>query len=116
MQKLLYNYLQAVCKKEEDWSSHLATVELGHNHCSVTRSRHFSPYFCLTAHNLVIPVDSKTLRSKHSGHTEVDNYARELLPKLDHVSELTISNVIDFKEIYKRRMTRSIRPNQPNCE
>ena len=24
--KLLYNYLQAVCKKEDDWLSHLATI------------------------------------------------------------------------------------------
>ena len=43
--KLLYNFLQAVCKKEEDWSSHLPTIELGHNHASIAGSRYFSPYF-----------------------------------------------------------------------
>ena len=33
--KLIYNYLQAVCKREEDWSSHLCTIAMGHNNCSV---------------------------------------------------------------------------------
>ena len=100
--KLLYNYLQAICKKEEDWSSHLATAKLRHNHCSVTESIHFSLYFCLKARNLVISVDSKTLRSKHSGNTEVDEYARALLSKLDHIRELARLNVIDFKENFKK--------------
>ena len=61
LNKLLYGYLQAVCKKEENWSSHLPTIELGHNHCSVAGSRYFSPYFCLTGRNLTLPVDSKIL-------------------------------------------------------
>ena len=82
---LLYNFLQAVCKKEDDWSTHLCTIELGHNHCSITGSRYLSPYFCLTGRNHVLPIDSKTLRSKHSGHTDVDEHVRALLPKLDHV-------------------------------
>ena len=98
--KQLCNYLQAVCKKEDDWSNHLATIELGHNH-SVTRSRYFSPYFCLTGRNLVLQIDSKTLRSKHSGHTDVDEHVRALLPKLDYVRELARRNVIDFKQNYK---------------
>ena len=41
--KLVYNYLQRVCKREEDWSTHLYTIEMGHNHCSITGSRYFSP-------------------------------------------------------------------------
>ena len=45
--KLLYNYFQAVCKKEDDWSSHLVTIELGHNPCSVTGSRYFYLIFVL---------------------------------------------------------------------
>ena len=53
--KLLYSYLQAVCKKEEDWSSHLPKIELGHNHASIAGSRYFSPYFCLTGRNLTLP-------------------------------------------------------------
>ena len=63
-----------------------------------------------------MPVDLKTLRSKHSGHTEVDEYVRALLPKLDDVRELARFNVIDFEENYKRRMIRNIRLNQQNCE
>ena len=95
--KLLYNFLQAVCKKEDDWSTHLCTIELGHNLSSITGSRYFSPYFCLTGRNLVLPIDSKTLRSKHSGHTDVDEHVRALLPKSDHVRELATRNVVDFK-------------------
>ena len=37
--KLIYNYLQAVCKREEDWFAHLCTIVMGHNHCSITGSR-----------------------------------------------------------------------------
>ena len=57
----------------------MPTSELGHNHCSITGSSYFSPYFCLTARNLVMSVDSMTLRSKHSGRTDVDEYVRALL-------------------------------------
>ena len=101
--KLLYQYLQAVCRKEEDWSSHLPAIELGHNHASIAGSRYCSPYFCLTSRNLTLPVDSKILKSKHSGKTEVDEYVRKLLPKLDHIRKLTKLNVEDFKANYKRK-------------
>ena len=114
--KLLCNYLQAVCKKQDDWSSHLATIELGHNHFSITGSRYFSPYFCLTGRNLVMPIDPKTLKSKHSGHTDVDEHVRSLLPKLDHGRELARRNVIDFHQNYKSRMIGSTRLNQLNYE
>ena len=76
-------------------------IELGHNLSSVTGSRYFSPYFCLSGRNLVLPIDSKTLRSKHSGHTDVDEHVRALLLKLDHVRELARRNVVDFKQNYK---------------
>ena len=102
MNKLLYGYLQAVCKKEEDWSSHLPAIELGHNNSSIAGSRYFSPYFCLTGHNL-IPVDPKILKSKLSGNTEVDEFVRKLLPKLDHVRKLTKLNIEDFKVKFKKR-------------
>ena len=90
--KLLYIYIyiytyKKFAKKEEDWSSHLATREFGHNHCFVTGSRYFSPYFCLTTRNLVMPVDSKIFKSKHSSSTDADEYAMARLPKLDHVRE-----------------------------
>ena len=101
--KLLNGYLQAVCKKEEDWSSHLPTIELGHNHASIAGSRYFSPYFCLTSRNLTLPVDSKILKSKHLGKTEVNEYVRKLLPKLDHIRKLTKLNVEDFKANYKKK-------------
>ena len=109
----LYNYLQAVCKKEEDWSSHLPTIEMGHNHCSVTGSRYFAPYFCLTGRNHALPVDSKILKykSKHSGNTDVDEFVRALLSKFDHIRELTRLNVRDFKEIIK-----DLKQKQPRCE
>ena len=48
-----------------------------------------------------MPIDSKTLRSKHSGHTDVDEHVRALLPKLDHVRELARRNVVDLKQNYK---------------
>ena len=92
-----------MCKKEEDWSSHLLAIELGHNHASIAGSRYFSAYFCLTGRNLTLPVDSKILKSKHSGKTEVDEYVRKLLPKLDHITKLTKLNVEDFKANYKRK-------------
>ena len=115
--KLLYNFLQAVCKKEDDWSSHLCTIELGYNHCSITGSGYFSPYFCLTGRNLVLPIDSKTLRSKHSDHTDVDEHVRALLPKLDHVRELARRNTsLTSNKIRKRRMIESTRLNQLNYE
>ena len=62
-----------------------------------------SPYFCLTGRNLTLPVDSKILKSKHSGKTEVDEYVRKLLPILDHIRKLTKLNVEDFKANYKRK-------------
>ena len=85
--KLIYCYLQTVCKREEDWSSHLCTIAMGHNHCTITGSRYFSPCFCLTSRNLTLPVDSKILKSKHSGNTVVDEFVRTLLPKLDQIRE-----------------------------
>ena len=106
--------MQAVCKREEDWSSHLCTIEMGHNHCSVTGSRYFSPYFCLTGRNLALAVDSKILKSKHSGNTVVDEFVRTLLPKLDHIRELARLNVHDFKANYEKRMTVNIKQNQPS--
>ena len=103
--KLIYNYLQAVCKTEEDWFTHLCTIEMGHNHCSVIRSIYFSPYFCLTGRHLSLPVDSKLLKTKHSDNTAVDEFVRTLLPKLDHIRELARLNVQDFKANYNKRMT-----------
>ena len=100
--KLLYNYLQAVSKKEEDRSSYLSAIELGHDHCSLTESGYFSPYFCLAGRNLTLPVDSKILKSKHSGNTEVDDFVRKFLPKLDHIRELKKLSVEDFKANYKK--------------
>ena len=101
--KLCYQYLQAVCKKEEDWSSHLPAIELGHNHASIAGSRYLSLYFCLTDRNLTLPVDSKILKFKHSGKTEVDEYVRKLLPKLDNIRKLTKLNVEDVKANFKRK-------------
>ena len=65
--KLIYKYLQAVCKREEDWPTHFCAIAMGHNHCSITGSKYFSPYFYVTDRNLALPVDSKLLKSKHSG-------------------------------------------------
>ena len=48
-------------------------------------------------------VDSKILKSKHSGKTEIDEYVRKLLPKLGHIRKLTKLNVDDFKSNYKRK-------------
>ena len=79
---------------------------MGHNHCSVTGSRYFSPYFCLTGCNLTLPVDSKILKSKHSGNTVIDEFVRTLLPKLDHIRELARLNVQDFKANYKKTYDR----------
>ena len=104
--KLIYNYLQAVCKREEDWSSHLCTIAMGNTHCSVAGSRYFSPYFCLTGRNLTLPVDSKILKSKQSGNTVVDKFVRTLLPKLDHIRELARLKVQDFKANYKKTYDR----------
>ena len=112
--KLIYNYLQALCKREEDWSTHLCQIAMGHNHCSITGSRYFSPYFSFTGRNLTLPVDSKLLKYKHSGNTVVDEFVRTLLPKLDHIKELARLNVQDFRSNYKKRMTVDFKQNQPS--
>ena len=78
-------------------------IGFGHNHASIAGSRYFSPYFCLTGRNLTLPVDSKILKSKHSGKTEVDEYVRKLLPNFDHIRKLTKLNVEDLKLNYKRK-------------
>ena len=103
--KLIYNYLQAVCKREEDWSTRFCTIAMGHNHCSITGSKYFSPYCCVTGRNLALHADSKLLKSKHSGNTVVDEFVRTLLLKFDHIRELAMLNVQDFKANYKKRMT-----------
>ena len=79
---------------------------MGHNHCFITGSRYLSPYFCLTGRNLALPVDSKLLKSKHSGNTVVDEFVRTLLPKLDHIRELARLNVQDFKTYECRFQTK----------
>ena len=39
----------------------------------------------------------------HSGKTEIDEYVRKLLSKLDHIRKLTKLNVKDFMANYKRK-------------
>ena len=79
---------------------------MGHNHCSVTGSRYFSPYFCLAGRNLALPVDSKILKPKHSSNTVVDELLRTLSSKLGHIRELAGLNVQDFEENYKKTYNR----------
>ena len=93
---------------------HLSVIELGHNNASIAGSRYFSPYFCLTGRNITLPVDSKILTSKHSGNTEVDEYVRKLLSKLDHIRKLKKFNVEDFKANYKKKLMKNTEQNQPS--
>ena len=57
----------------------------------------------LSMYVILIPVDSKILKSEHSDRTWVDEYVRKLLPKLEHIRKLTKFNVDDFKANYKRK-------------
>ena len=45
--KLVYNYLRAVCEKEKDWLHHLSAIAMGHNSSSIAGSRIFSPHMIL---------------------------------------------------------------------
>ena len=58
--------------------------------------------------------DRKNFWSKYSGNTEVDEFVRKLLPKLDHIMKLTKLNVEDFKANYKKRMMKDSEQNRPS--